>query len=65
MQEYFEHSVIQDSVMRQRTINRFYNILNGPPPKGKSNRTPKVDPFLSQLIDETTLSAMVDIAQGP
>jgi len=47
MQEYFEHSVMQDSVMRQRTINRFYNILNGPPPKGKHNRTPTVDPFLS------------------
>jgi hypothetical protein len=51
--------------MRQRTINRFYNILNGPPPKAKSNRTPTVDPFLSQLIDESTLNAMVDIAQGP
>ena len=59
MQDYFEHSVMQASVMRQRTINRFYKILNGAPPsRGKSSRPPKVDPFLSQLIDENTLAAM-------
>ena len=47
MQDYFEHSVLQDSVRRQRTINRFYNILNGPPPQTKNSRAPTVDPFMS------------------
>ena len=60
MQAYFEHSVKQDSVMRQRTIDRWTKIRTGATPALDvlAEAPPQLNAVLIPHIDQATLSAM-------